>query len=246
MGHHNMDTILLIEDDKLIRQMLRDTLERKNYIILEAMNGKRSLEILEHHNVNLILLDLTLPDGNGANFIPHIREKTNAPVIIVSGEYCKDQKVKTLNAGADDYIEKPFDPDLLIARINANLRRYKDIKPQSSVTRDRITHIDDQIRIGQWLYDPSRYQIFTQDGTEGELTSSEFILLGTLIQNAGRALKREELCESIRRDSYIPTPRAIDVKITRLRKKIGDNTTPPKIIRTIRGVGYMLSEDAIG
>ena len=240
-----MDTILLIEDDKLIRQMLRDTLERKNYIILEAMNGKRALEILDHHHVNLILLDLTLPDGNGLDFIPRIRTKTNAPVIIVSGEYSKDHKVRTLNAGADDYIEKPFDTDLLIARINANIRRYKDIMPELTKPQMINQPIDKPAQIGKWLYDPARYQIFNQNGIEGELTSTEFTLLGVFIHNAGRPLKREELCETIRRDNYIPTPRAIDVKITRLRRKIGDHSAPPRIIRTIRGVGYMLSKDAV-
>jgi DNA-binding response OmpR family regulator len=186
------------------------------------------------------LLDLRLPDGSGLDFIEKIRFRTDVPLIIVSGEHNAFKRIRGFDAGADDYVDKPFDVDELVARIRANLRRYCNISSNESALRNT-----NRVRFAGWVLERERFQIVDQSGVAGDLTTREFELLDFLIVNAGRAIQRSELCEAIGEKSYMPTPRAIDVKITRIRRKIGDNADDPQIIRTVRGVGYMFNADAI-
>lgn len=236
-----LNTLLLIDDDRAIRHMLRESLEQENFLILEASHGRRSLEILRQHSVDLILLDLGLPDANGLDFIGQIRNFTNVPLIIVSGDHTCSNKVKGFETGADDFVAKPFDVIELVARIKAHLRR------------SQVTHSNQNarpagrekplIKFGDWTMDRGKFQIFDQANMPCDLTPREFQLLEALILNQNKVLRREDLCEAIREEKYIPTPRAIDVKITRIRKKIGDDAADPKIIRTIRGVGYIFDAE---
>ncbi|MEZ5814454.1 MAG: response regulator transcription factor [Alphaproteobacteria bacterium] len=235
-----MNTLLLVEDDKMQRQMLRESLEGEDFVVLEAALGRRMLEILDHHRVDLILLDLRLPDGSGLDFIEEIRSRTDVPLIIVSGEHNAFKRICGFETGADDYVDKPFDVDELIARIRANLRRYCNIPSNENALQNT-----NRVRFAGWVLEREKFQIVDQSGVTGDLTSREFQLLDFLIANAGRAIQRSELCEAIGEKNYIPTPRAIDVKITRIRKKIGDDAGDPQIIKTVRGVGYMFNADAI-
>lgn len=232
-----MDTLLLVEDDRFLRHTLRENLEKEDFLILEAAAGKRLTEIVRQHRVDLILLDLHLPDGSGLDFIQDIRRHTDVPVIIVSGENHKAGKLEGLKMGADDYVCKPFEMDELIARIKANLRRYKGLVSNEN---EKTTSAAATTRCGPWTLDRARYQIFDSEGRPGDLTFREFRLLEMLAEKAGQAVRRDELCETLREANYTPTPRALDVAITRIRKKIGDNGADPRIIKTVRGVGYML------
>lgn len=233
-----MDTVLLVEDDKFLRHTLKENLENEDFIVFEAAAGKRLTEIVRQHHVDLILLDLRLPDGNGLDFIRDIRQHTDVPVIIVSGENRKAEKLEGLETGADDYVCKPFEMDELIARIKANLRRYKG---QTSNENSKEQPGAAEIKCGPWTLDRARYQIFDPEGRPGNLTFREFRLLDILAEKTGQAVKRDDLCEALREENYTPTPRALDVAITRIRKKIGDSGTNPEIIKTVRGVGYMLT-----
>ncbi len=123
-----MNTVLLVDDDKLMREILRINLEKHDFSILEAIHGKGVLEIVSRQPVDAILLDLGLPDGNGLTFLEDIRKYTQAPVIILSGEHASTIKVQSLEAGADDYIEKPFDMDVLIAHLHSTVARYKETR----------------------------------------------------------------------------------------------------------------------
>ncbi|HIL27787.1 MAG TPA: response regulator, partial [Micavibrio sp.] len=127
-----METLLLIDDDKSLRYLLRESLEKNDFVVIEAMNGARSIEILKQHHVDAILLDLHLPDGYGVDLIPQIRELTNVPLIIVSGDQEKSCRIEGLDAGADDYVIKPFSTKELVARIKANLRRYHGLQKPGS------------------------------------------------------------------------------------------------------------------
>ena len=237
-----LETLLLIEDDHTVRYSLRKTLEEE-FIILEASTCKRSLSILEQYRFCLILMDLNLPDGCGFELLENIRKKTSAPVIILSGEKNDNKKLKTFELGADDFLTKPYKPDLLVARIKAitrrNSRSSEDIKPENT------EHNLKDLRFGVWKIDTYKFQLFDDNSNPAELSSREYTLLTYLIINADRAIHRQELCEAVKEENYKPTPRALDVKIARIRKKIKDDKTPPEIIKTVRGIGYMFDKKQI-
>ena len=235
-----MKTVLIVDDDKTIRTSLREGLEDQRYLIIEAANCKRMMEIVELHNIDIILLDLHLTDGTSINLIPPLREKTQAPLIIISGDKNPQSKVKTLDNGADDYIEKPFDITELKARMRANLRRHVS----QSQTREDKPNQSNIYSFNNMKFHPEKRQLFDQNGESCELTIREFRLLKFLISHQNKALSREELCNAIREERYVPSPRSIDIKVTRLRKKIGDDASNPRFLKTVRGVGYMfLPED---
>ncbi len=230
-----MQTLLVVDDDKIVRTILKDNLEEEGFLVIEAANGKRMMDVLSQHPIDLVLLDLHLPDGSAENFIPDLRLQTNAPLIIISGETCMKKQTGCLDFGADDYICKPFDVQDVNARIRANLRRF-----QANDTWQNNHPEPQNFSFHGMTLDPERYQLLDRENQPIDLTMREYLLIEALYKNLGEPVRREDLCESIREDNYIPTPRAIDVKITRLRKKLGDDATCPQIIRTIRCIGYML------
>jgi len=236
-----METLLLVDDNKNMRLKLRKNLQQHDYAVVEASHGKRLFEIISRHNIDLILLNVCLPDGNSFDFLSDIRMRTNAPVILMSADKDKKSALKGFEAGADDYLSKPFDPEILVAKVKALLLRYNNA---IAITKNDNEDVA-LICFHGWVFDRSQFQIFDKNNKSGNLTSIEFELLDVLIQCAGRAVKRDELCEAVRKDNYVPTPRAIDVKITRIRKKIGDDGHNPQFINTIRGVGYMFNHNKI-
>lgn len=214
--------ILLVDDDKSDRLFARKILEDQPYIVFEAINGRRSIEVVSQQTIDLILLDLKLPGENGLDLIDGIRRHTNAPIIIVSGQCTMEYKKNGLDLGADDYITKPFYPDELRARIQASLRRYKELGSDQ--------HTPDKIDLGTWTLDLAAMQVYGAEKNSADLTAHEFDLLKKLVLAEGRVLAREELTSH-------PGSRGIDVQITRIRKKLAD----PGVIQTVRGVGYRLN-----
>lgn len=240
----NLNTVLLVEDDKLTRQMLRDSLEEENFFVLEAAKGQRSIEILKEHKVNIVLLDLYLPDSHGLEYIPLIRALTNVPILVVSGESDEQKQIGSLEEGADDFIPKPIDFKMLIAKVKVHLRRFEN--PVSETVSSQLqTFKKPEMRFGKWIIDAQKFQIFDENENSANLTIREFQILSLLINNAGQTLKRDELCDAIREKNYVPSARTIDVKITRIRKKIGDDVSHPEIIETVRGVGYLFKGEII-
>lgn len=237
-----MNTVLITEDSALVRSSLKSLLEKQGYLTLEAANGKRLLDVIDRYPVDLILLDLNLPDGSALDLMEDLRKKSQVPLIIISGEKCKDMRIQCFKKGADDFVLKPFDKEELLARIHANMRRHHMEEELISQLSGGQDDQEGKNSIGCWILDKSKYQILDEKGEEGNLTIREFNLLSYLVQNKGRVMKRYELCEAIRQDKYVPNPRTIDVKITRIRKKIGDDAEDPKLIRTVRGVGYVVPE----
>ena len=236
-----MDTILIVEDDKLDREIIKRSLAgEESFLLLEASNGKRMNEILEKHQVDIVLLDLMLPDGNGIDFIQDIRSHTNVPIIICSANDETESMVDALDFGADDYIQKPLDKHLFTARLNANLRRYKAARSADNSTNQ--INPNDIFCFSHWHFDRVCMQMYDDNKVSCGLTVREFQLLDILISNINQPVTRHDLCEAIQEDNYVPTPRSIDVKITRIRKKIGDDANNPEIIKTVRGVGYMFHQ----
>lgn len=230
-------TILLIEDDKLMRHFIHSTLENTGFILIDAIGGKRSLEIIKQHHVDLILLDLYLSDGYGTNYIPDIKKHTNVPLIVFSGENNENKILDCYNHGVEDFIPKPCSPQILNAKIKAHIKRHENLQSE---------HISTQpVLFSKWSLNKEKFQVFNSDGLSAGLTIHEFNILNFMIKNAGRAIGRQEICEFMRNDGYIPTKRSIDIKITRLRKKLENDISNPQIIQTIRGVGYLFNQNSL-
>lgn len=229
--------ILIVDDNETLRDIVRENLEADGYGVLTAASAEEALAVLKTQKADTILLDLVLPDGDGLSLISRIREHTDAPVIVVSGKGAWVDKVVGLEMGADDYLGKPFEMKELSARIKASLRRYRNGKNE----KDAHEEAPQKIRFGGWTFDQARLQIFDQAGKPGDLTVMEFRLLEALILSPGRVLSREQLLDKARIDSLAVFDRAVDVQVTRIRRKIGDDPKAPAIIKTVRGAGYMLA-----
>lgn len=227
--------ILVIDDNEELRKLLRLALEMNGHEVFCTSSGQEGLNVLRAKKVDSILLDLMLPDGDGLTLIAGIKKLSDAPVIVISGKGNMIDKVVGLEMGADDYLSKPFSMEELGARVKANVRRYKGqgggAKPAA---RPRITFGDGLV------LDAEKFQVFDAKGNPCGLTTAEFQLLQALAKNAGRVMSREQILDAFRADSPNINDRAIDIQIARIRKKIGDNSKDPSVIKTIRGIGYIL------
>lgn len=233
-------TILSIEDDHNLQFVVQSFLEDQGYEVLTGSNGKDLLEKIQAVHVDVILLDLVLPDGDGLNLMTRIRHYTKAPVIVVSGKDDPTDKILGLEMGADDYIGKPFEMRELYARIKAVLRR---INNEADAARDPVSKQDaERLSFGPWIMDRATFSVTNNDGESANLTTAEFKLLEILLNSSGRALSRDQLFELGRGQDYQSYDRAVDIHIARLRKKLGDDPKTPRLIKTVRGVGYMFCE----
>ncbi|HVL00018.1 MAG TPA: response regulator transcription factor [Dongiaceae bacterium] len=231
--------ILSVEDDENLQFVVSQYLEEDGYEVLLANNFASALSVIAAEPVNVVLLDLVLPDGDGLNLISKLKAGSNAAIIVLSGKDNTLEKIVCLEMGADDYLTKPFEMRELSARIKAVLRRIETL-PQP--VQQEPVKTDSKLRLPNgWILDRTQYQAFDATAQPANLTVGEFKLLEVLAQSANRVLTREQLFELARSggdpDIY---DRAIDIQIARLRKKIGDISKPPLLIKTIRGVGYML------
>ena len=236
----NKATVLSIDDDENLQIVIGQYLEDSGYNVLNANNMQMALEKVCENKLDVILLDLVLPDGEGLSLIPQIQSKSSARIIVVSGKSDTTEKIVCLEMGADDYITKPFEMRELSARIKAVLRRGgaqdnkdKSVSAQSASKEEKIYFENG------WCLDRSQYQLYENNGTPANLTTGEFKLLEALILAPNRALSREQLFDLTRDGDYDVYDRAIDIQIARLRKKLHDDTKSPRLIKTIRGVGYM-------
>ncbi|NPU94691.1 MAG: response regulator transcription factor [Gammaproteobacteria bacterium] len=230
--------ILSIEDDKNLQLVVNEYLQEDGYEVLLANDFATAVEKITSEPVNVVLLDLVLPDGDGLNLISTLKAHSNAAIIVLSGKDNTMEKVVCLEMGADDYLTKPFEMRELSARIKAVLRRVEN--RAQPVLQEATRHPKWRLPNG-WILDSLQYQLFDETARPADLTVGEFRLLSALTQAANRVLTREQLFEHARKgDSFDVYDRAIDTQIARLRKKMGDISKPPNLIKTIRGVGYML------
>lgn len=233
--------ILSVDDDENLQMVIKHYLEDDGYQVMTVGSAQGALDKIETAMPDIILLDLGLPDGEGLSLIPPFRSRTGARVIVVSGKSDTMEKVVCLEMGADDYMTKPFEMRELSARIKAVLRRIEPVNNNETGIGPKQS---DKIEFGEgWTLDRTQYQLFTPDGVSAELTTGEFKLLEALVMAANRAVTRESLFDMTRTSDYDGFDRAIDIQVARLRKKLGDDTKSPKIIKTIRGVGYMFCAD---
>ena len=217
-----MTDILIVEDDKELADLLTDFLREEGYVVSSVNSGERAVHLFERYGARLVVLDINLPDMNGFAICSKLRENTDTPILIVSSRTGREDKLNGYELGADDYIEKPYDIDVLIAKIKGIFkRRYQhDILSADGVTlnlADRTAVID---------------------GKPVELPSKEFDLLALLIENQGKVLKKSYLFGTVWGNDSDSELQTLHVHVNRIRQKLGDDPKNAKRLLTIWGVGY--------
>lgn len=231
--------VLLIEDSKEIRAYIRLGLETEKCNLLEAETEAQSLHILMNTKPDVILLDLVLSDEGGLNLLPKLRKHTEAPIIIISGKTSLIDKVIGFEAGADDYLTKPFQIQELLARLKAHVRRYR--RSQNIRSEPHQSSFAKKIKFGPWVMDRLSMRVYSEDGTDARLTVKEFKLLEVFLMSPQNLFTREQLLDASRGYGFNVTERAIDTQIVRLRKKI--DTKKESFIKSLKGAGYLFSPD---
>ncbi|MCY7295694.1 response regulator transcription factor [Alteromonas sp. a30] len=226
-----MTTLLLVEDDEQLLSVIAAYLELNDFKVLQCEDAAGCLMTIEHHHIDLIVLDLTLPDEDGLVLLRRLRASNSIPIIVVSGRTSGNDRVAGLEFGADDYLCKPFLPKELLYRVNNILSR--------SGVVDKA--LDNQVHFHGWRLDMSDKALFDDRGFEVQLTRHEFQLLTALARHPGRTYSREELIDMFNDLEGPESTRAIDITISRLRKKIEMNVKKPEKIITVKGLGYKLS-----
>jgi DNA-binding response OmpR family regulator len=223
---------LLVEDDIRLAQLTSAYLQRHGVRVTHAVSGKHGLGDALRSRFDVVLLDLTLPDMDGLEVCRQLRAESSVPIIVLTARGEEADRVMGLELGADDYLAKPFSVRELLARIKAVIRRANGRAGPSS----------GNIQIGELALFPGTRRA-TRAGQELVLTSYEFSLLYALASRAGRILSREQLIDLAGGSADESFDRSIDVHISRLRRKLGDDARPPRLLKTVRGLGYMLSAE---
>jgi DNA-binding response OmpR family regulator len=229
-GAHNPEalTVVLIEDDRRLAELTQTYLESHGVVVFHAADGRNGLAEVLRVRPDVVLLDLMLPGMNGHEVCREIRARLDTPIIMVTALGEEADRVVGLEGGADDYIPKPYSSRELLARVRAQARRARGkAGPQSAY-----------VQVGGLTIDANA-MLASLDGKPLALTTYEFSLLRTLAERAGRVLNREQLIELVKGSADESFDRAIDVHISHLRQKLGDDPRNPRLLKTVRGVGYM-------
>ena len=217
-----MTDILIVEDDKELAELLTDFLRGEGYTVSATDSGERAVDLFERYGARLVVLDINLPDVNGFAVCSKLREKADTPILIVSARTDKEDKLNGFDLGADDYIEKPYDIDILLAKIRGIFkRRYQT----EVISADGVElNLADRTAV--------------IDGKPAELPAKEFDLLALLIENQGKAMKKEYLFSTVWGSDSDSEMQTLHVHINRLRRKLGDDPKNAKRLLTVWGVGY--------
>jgi two-component system, OmpR family, response regulator len=227
--------VLVIDDDREIRDLLARFLEKQQIRVTAVRDGKEARRAWANGHYQLVVLDLMLPGESGLDLARWLRSQSDVPIVMLTAMGEETDRIIGLELGADDYLAKPFNPRELLARIRAVLRRAGDT-PQS---RTEISNRG--FRFGGWTLEPTRRRLLNPDAVEVPLTGGEYDLLLALVERANRVLTRDMLLDLLRGRQAGPFDRAIDVAVSRLRRKLEDDGRNAQLIKTVRGGGYVLA-----
>ncbi len=231
-------SILVVEDEALQRAALAAYLQREGLQVHEADGGSAMWHVLENHAIDLVLLDIRMPGEDGFVLARRMRERwPQLGVIMVTAKQDTVDRIVGLETGADDYIVKPFDPRELLARVKSVLRRLQTAA--QATDHPSADQPPNTVRMGRWLLDLQQHILQAADGSTEPLTATEFDLLKVFAEHPDRPLTRDWLLQVTSHRDLDPFDRSIDLRITRLRKKIEPDPQKPVVLRTVRGVGYM-------
>ena len=232
--------ILIVDDDEALRTMLETYLSKEGFEVVAVPDGHAMNEALKANDIDLIVLDVVLPDGSGFNLVRNLRRSSSTPVILLTGKSDSIDRIVGLELGADDYVCKPFELRELLARIRSVLRRH------DSATKEPADPITDQVAtFDGWTFDEARRQLLSPTGEEVRLTSAEFELLRLLVEAAPNPVSREELLKATQSRNWDPNDRSVDISVSRLRKKLEKNPKHPTLIKSVRNVGYVLTDTVV-
>lgn len=229
------DSILIVDDDPDIRRLLADYLARNGFEARAARDGHEMWRELDRHAVDLIVLDLMLPDTDGLTLCRDLRARSDIPVLMLTARGEETDRIVGIEMGADDYLVKPFNPRELQARIRMILRRTRALPPNMRPEASRCLHF------AGWCLDTATRVLLAPDGITTPLSGGEYRLLRILLDHPNRVLNRDQLTEMIHGRDADPYDRAIDVQISRLRQRLRDDSRDPMLIKTVRGEGYVLA-----
>lgn len=228
------NNILVVDDEKEIRDLLEINLRSEGYIVFKASCGKEALEILNREEIDLVVLDIMMPDMDGLEVCKKLRENSNIPILMLSAKSEDMDKIQGIMTGADDYICKPFKSLELIVRIRALIRR-------SYFLNSKIEISDDIININNMIIDKRKHKVAVNE-KEVVLTAKEFEILYLLATNRGRVFSAEEIFEKVWKEKYYQSNNTVMVHMSRLREKLQQNSYGDKIIHTVWGVGYKIEK----
>jgi two-component system OmpR family response regulator len=228
--------ILVIDDDREIRDLLARFLEKQRFRVTAVRDAREARRAVPNGVFNLVVLDLMLPGESGLDFARWLRTQSDVPIVMLTALGEETDRIIGLELGADDYLAKPFNPRELLARIRAVLRRVGE-----AATRQEAP--PRALRFAGWTLEPQRRRLVSNDGVEVPLTGGEYDLLLALAERANRVLTRDMLLDLLRGRQAGPFDRAIDVAVSRLRRKLEDDGRRSQLIKTVRGGGYVLAAE---
>ena len=223
-------SVLLVEDDRELSEIVRDYLSENGFSVSIEMRGDAAVGRILDEKPDLVVLDVNLPGMDGFTVCKSVRAQYQGAIVMLTARIEEIDEVLGLEFGADDYLTKPVRPRVLLARLRTHLRKAPSNVPDQGGC----------IEVGKLCVYPARRHV-ELGGVAVELTSAEFDLLAYLATRAGKTISRSELYEALHNEAYDPQDRSIDLRISRLRRKLGDNQTNPTRIKSIRGTGYMLA-----
>ncbi|SCA56946.1 Transcriptional regulatory protein OmpR [Candidatus Terasakiella magnetica] len=227
--------ILVVDDDREIRDLVAKFLKQHNLRVTTAQDGREMKRAIEDWAIDLVVLDVMMPGEDGLTLCRNLRASSNLPVIMLTAMGEDTDRIIGLEMGADDYIAKPFNPRELLARIKAVLRRTGAM--QEAPVDENV----ECFRFNGWEFKPDQRELLNEEAVLVSLSRGEFELLDTFVRHPNRVLNRDQLLDMARGREAIPFDRAIDVQVSRLRKKLKDDPKNPATIKTVRGGGYMFS-----
>ncbi len=237
----NKKTILIVDDEKTIVDMLVYNLQKEGYNTLEAGDGETAVNVALEQKPDLVLLDIMLPKMDGLAVCKRIRQYLNVPILMLSAKDEEIDKILGLELGADDYITKPFSVRELMARVKANLRKAEiTAKAMESGTKEKEAEVANTVVVGDLSIDLNKFEVKVR-GEIIDLTLREFEVIRYLAAQPGQVVTRETLLEKVWGYEYYGDIRTVDVTVRRIREKIEKDTSTPKILITKRGVGYYIA-----
>lgn len=233
-----MDTlpcILVVDDDREIRTLLAEYLDANQFRTLTACDGAAMWRVLDGARIDLIVLDLTLPGEDGLTLCRNLRARSTLPVVMLTARSEAVDRIIGLEMGADDYLTKPFEPRELVARIRNVLRRTQSLPPNLEAPPAR------RMGFGGWVLDLSARHLIDPQNRVVMLSGAEFRLLKVFLEHPSRVLNRDQLLNLTKGHDADPFDRSIDLQVSRLRQKLGDDAKAPQLIKTLRSEGYLLA-----
>jgi two-component system OmpR family response regulator len=229
--------ILVVDDDREIRELLGKFLEKQSFRVTVARDAREARKLWPLGRYHLVVLDLMMPGESGLDFARWLRGQSEVPLVMLTAMGEETDRIVGLELGADDYVAKPFNPRELLARIRAVLRRATADTSTGGLREPPAK----AIRFSGWILEPARRRLVNPQGVEVPLTGGEYELLVALVERPNRVLTRDMLMDLLRGRQAGPFDRAIDVAVSRLRRKLEDDGRNPQLIKTVRGGGYVLA-----